>query len=47
MLENDNADQLYITWTIQDSFVGANKIIELKENGKEIVVTDETKHEYV
>ncbi|KAK3344396.1 hypothetical protein B0T25DRAFT_326327 [Lasiosphaeria hispida] len=47
MLENDITDIITETFSIEDDEFGVTKVVDLIENGRNIPVTDENKHEYV
>lgn len=47
MLENEIADVLDLTFTIDNEEFGETQVIDLKPNGANIAVTDENKQEYV
>ncbi|VEU19917.1 DEKNAAC100738 [Brettanomyces naardenensis] len=47
MLENDITDIIVETFSVEADDYGEHKIIDLKENGRNIPVTDENKQEYV
>jgi E3 ubiquitin-protein ligase HUWE1 len=47
MLENDITDIITETFSVESDEFGVTKIVDLMENGRNIPVTDENKHEYV
>lgn len=47
MLDNDITDVIDQEFTIEDDQFGEQKIVELKEGGKSIPLTEENKEEYV
>ncbi|KAK3315071.1 hypothetical protein B0H66DRAFT_481141 [Apodospora peruviana] len=47
MLENDITDIIVETFSVEDDEFGVTKVIDLIENGRNIPVTEENKHEYV
>lgn len=47
MLENDITDIITETFSVEDDEFGVIKIVDLCENGRNIPVTDENKHDYV
>ncbi|KAJ1554915.1 hypothetical protein HK405_003736 [Cladochytrium tenue] len=47
MLDNPIADVLDLTFTVEDDVFGQLVEVDLKEGGKDIVVTDDNKREYV
>jgi len=47
MLDNDITDVIDQEFTIEDDQFGEKKVVELKEGGAEISVTEENKEEYV
>jgi E3 ubiquitin-protein ligase HUWE1 len=47
MLENDIADIITETFSIETEAFGETKIVDLVPNGRNIPVTDENKQEYV
>jgi len=47
MLENDITDIIVETFSVEDDEFGVTKVVDLIENGRNIPVTDENKHEYV
>lgn len=47
MLENDITDIITETFSVEDDEFGVTKIVDLCENGRNIPVTEENKHEYV
>ncbi|KAK4190222.1 putative E3 ubiquitin-protein ligase TOM1-like protein [Podospora australis] len=47
MLENDITDILSETFSVEDDEFGVTKVVDLIENGRNIAVTEENKHEYV
>ncbi|GMG55812.1 unnamed protein product [Ambrosiozyma monospora] len=47
MLENDITDIIVETFSVETDDYGEHKIIDLKENGRDIAVTQENKQEYV
>ncbi|ORY44089.1 hypothetical protein BCR33DRAFT_850734 [Rhizoclosmatium globosum] len=47
ILENDITDVMDLTFSTEVEEFGVEKIIDLKENGRNIAVTDENKKEYV
>lgn len=46
-LENDITDALDLAFTVEEEYFGKIITIELKENGKNIPVTEQNKHEYI
>lgn len=47
MLENDITDIITETFSVEDDVFGEVKVVDLIENGRNIPVTEENKHEYV
>ncbi|KAK4455659.1 hypothetical protein QBC34DRAFT_72580 [Podospora aff. communis PSN243] len=47
MLENDITDIITETFSVEDDEFGVTKVVDLCDNGRNIVVTEENKHEYV
>ncbi|KAL2265492.1 hypothetical protein VTJ83DRAFT_6592 [Remersonia thermophila] len=47
MLENDITDIITETFSVEDDEFGVTKVVDLIENGRNIPVTEENKHEYV
>ncbi|KAK4166134.1 E3 ubiquitin-protein ligase TOM1-like protein [Cladorrhinum sp. PSN259] len=47
MLENDITDIIVETFSVEDDEFGVTKVVDLIENGRNIAVTEENKHEYV
>ncbi|KAL2147000.1 hypothetical protein VTI28DRAFT_1296 [Corynascus sepedonium] len=47
MLENDITDIIVETFSVEDDEFGVTKVVDLIENGRNIPVTEENKHEYV
>ncbi|KAL2020129.1 hypothetical protein VTK56DRAFT_8734 [Thermocarpiscus australiensis] len=47
MLENDITDIITETFSVTDDEFGVTKVVDLIENGRNIPVTEENKHEYV
>ncbi|KAI1083973.1 hypothetical protein F5B20DRAFT_361105 [Whalleya microplaca] len=47
MLNNDITDIITETFSVEDDEFGVTKIEDLRENGRNIPVTEENKHEYV
>ncbi|KAK4152026.1 hypothetical protein C8A00DRAFT_35292 [Chaetomidium leptoderma] len=47
MLENDITDIIVETFSVEDDEFGVTKVVDLVENGRNIPVTDDNKHEYV
>ena len=47
MLENDISDIITETFSIEAERFGATEVIDLMENGRNVPVTEENKHEYV
>ena len=47
MLENDITDIITVTFSVEDDEFGATKVVDLCENGRDIPVTEENKHDYV
>jgi E3 ubiquitin-protein ligase HUWE1 len=47
MLDNDITDVIDQEFTIEDDQFGEQKVVELKEGGKSIPLTEENKEEYV
>ena len=47
MLENDITDVIYSTFSVDDERFGEKVIVDLKEGGRDIEVTNENKKEYV
>lgn len=47
MLENDITDIIVETFSVEDDEFGVTKVVDLVENGRNIPVTEENKHEYV
>ncbi|KAG6010263.1 hypothetical protein E4U21_007312 [Claviceps maximensis] len=47
MLENEIADIITETFSIEDDVFGVTKIVDLIPNGREVAVTEENKHEFV
>lgn len=47
ILENDITDIITETFSVETDDFGEKQIIDLVENGRNIPVTDENKHEYV
>ncbi|KAK3986247.1 putative E3 ubiquitin-protein ligase TOM1-like protein [Cladorrhinum sp. PSN332] len=47
MLENDITDIIVETFSVEDDEFGVTKVVDLVENGRNIAVTEENKHEYV
>ncbi|KAK4140702.1 uncharacterized protein C8A04DRAFT_31792 [Dichotomopilus funicola] len=47
MLENDITDIIVETFSVEDDEFGVTKVVDLIENGRNVAVTDENKHEYV
>ncbi|KAG6197774.1 hypothetical protein E4U10_007863 [Claviceps purpurea] len=47
MLENEIADIITETFSVEDDEFGVTNIVDLIPNGREVAVTDENKHEYV
>lgn len=47
MLENDITDIITENFAVEDDAFGVTKIVDLCENGRNIPVTDDNKHEYV
>ncbi|KAI8349558.1 hypothetical protein B0O80DRAFT_501281 [Mortierella sp. GBAus27b] len=47
MLENDITDIVEETFSVETDDFGIKKTVDLKPNGRNILVTDENKHEYV
>ncbi|KAK0651421.1 hypothetical protein B0T16DRAFT_434573 [Cercophora newfieldiana] len=47
MLENDITDIITETFSVEDDEFGVTKVVDLCENGRNIQVTEENKHEYV
>jgi E3 ubiquitin-protein ligase HUWE1 len=47
MLENDITDIITETFSVEDDEFGVIRIVDLCENGRNIPVTDDNKHEYV
>ncbi|KAH6847859.1 hypothetical protein B0I37DRAFT_415566 [Chaetomium sp. MPI-CAGE-AT-0009] len=47
MLENDITDIIVETFSVEDDEFGVTKVVDLIENGRNIPVTEDNKHEYV
>lgn len=47
MLENDITNTVIETFSVEEDEFGASKVVDLIENGRNIEVTNENKHEYV
>jgi len=47
ILENDGSQELELTFSINVNRFGKVQVVDLKPNGRDILVTDENKHEYV
>jgi E3 ubiquitin-protein ligase HUWE1 len=47
MLENDITDIITETFSVEDDEFGVTNVVDLIENGREIAVTEENKHDYV
>ncbi|KAG6018269.1 hypothetical protein E4U43_005839 [Claviceps pusilla] len=47
MLNNDIADIITETFSVEDDEFGVTNIVDLIPNGREVAVTEENKHEYV
>ena len=47
MLENDITDIIVETFSVEEDEFGVTKITDLVENGRNVAVTEENKHEYV
>ncbi|KAK4115750.1 hypothetical protein N656DRAFT_795455 [Canariomyces notabilis] len=47
MLENDITDIITETFSVEDDEFGVTKVVDLIENGRNVPVTEENKHEYV
>jgi E3 ubiquitin-protein ligase HUWE1 len=47
MLENDITDIITETFSVEDDEFGVTTVVDLIENGRNIPVTEENKHEYV
>ncbi|KAK4518814.1 ribosomal RNA biogenesis protein rrp5 [Mucor velutinosus] len=47
MLENDITDIIDLTFSIETDFFGTKETVDLKPNGRNIPVTEASKHEYV
>ncbi|KAJ0124674.1 hypothetical protein J7T55_006014 [Diaporthe amygdali] len=47
MLENDITGTVIETFSVEEDEFGASKVVDLIENGRNIEVTNENKHEYV
>jgi E3 ubiquitin-protein ligase HUWE1 len=47
MLENDITDIITETFSVEDDEFGVTKVVDLCDNGRNIAVTEENKHEYV
>ncbi|KAM7209456.1 E3 ubiquitin protein ligase [Naviculisporaceae sp. PSN 640] len=47
MLENDITDIIVETFSVEDDEFGVTKVVDLIENGRNVAVTEENKHEYV
>ncbi|KAK3683826.1 hypothetical protein B0T22DRAFT_262726 [Podospora appendiculata] len=47
MLENDITDIIVETFSVEDDEFGVTKVVDLIDNGRNIAVTEENKHEYV
>ncbi|KAI3404721.2 TOM1 [Candida oxycetoniae] len=47
MLENDITDVITETFSVETDDYGEHKIIDLIENGRDVAVTEENKHDYV
>lgn len=47
ILENDITDVIIETFSVEDDEFGVTKVVDLIENGRNIPVTEENKHEYV
>ncbi|KAK4227997.1 putative E3 ubiquitin-protein ligase TOM1-like protein [Podospora fimiseda] len=47
MLDNDITDIIVETFSVEDDEFGVTKVVDLIENGRNIAVTEENKHEYV
>ncbi|KAK0635031.1 hypothetical protein B0T17DRAFT_27906 [Bombardia bombarda] len=47
MLENDITDIIVETFSVEDDEFGVTRVVDLIENGRNIGVTEENKHEYV
>ncbi|KAK2593791.1 E3 ubiquitin-protein ligase tom1 [Conoideocrella luteorostrata] len=47
MLENDIADIITETFSVEDDEFGVTNVIDMVPNGRDIAVTEENKHEYV
>jgi len=47
MLENDITDIITETFSVEDDEFGVTKIVDLCDNGRNIQVTEDNKHEYV
>ncbi|KAL1843639.1 hypothetical protein VTJ49DRAFT_621 [Mycothermus thermophilus] len=47
MLENDITDIITESFSVEDDEFGVTKVVDLIENGRNIPVTEENKHEYV
>jgi E3 ubiquitin-protein ligase NEDD4 len=46
-MENDITDVIYSTFSVDDERFGEKVIVDLKEGGRDIEVTNENKKEYV
>ncbi|KAK7429230.1 E3 ubiquitin-protein ligase tom1 [Neonectria magnoliae] len=47
MLDNDITDIITETFSVEDDEFGVTNVVDLVENGREIAVTEENKHDYV
>ncbi|KAH8899660.1 E3 ubiquitin protein ligase TOM1-like protein [Thozetella sp. PMI_491] len=47
ILENDITDIIAETFSVEDDEFGVTKVVDLIENGRNVAVTEENKHEYV
>jgi E3 ubiquitin-protein ligase HUWE1 len=47
MLENDITDIIVETFSVEDDEFGVTKVVDLIENGRDVPVTEDNKHEYV
>lgn len=47
MLENDITDIIVETFSVEDDEFGVTKVVDLIENGRNVPVTEDNKHEYV
>lgn len=47
MLDNDITDIITETFSVEDDEFGVHKVVDLIDNGREIAVTEENKHDYV